>query len=57
VPIGHETVRGVAVEVPIFEYRVAYEAAAPAAASARRRQSEAALDGSPVPPNPRRSPR
>ena len=42
VPIGHETVRGVAVEVPIFEYRVAYEAAAPAAASARRRQSEAA---------------
>jgi class 3 adenylate cyclase len=35
--IGHETVRGVAIEVPIFEYRVAYEAAA-----STRRQSEAA---------------
>ena len=43
VPIGHETVRGVAIEVPIFEYRVAYEAAAPAGARVRPvAESEAA---------------
>jgi adenylate cyclase len=42
VPIGHEKIRGLAIEMPIFEYRVASEAAAPADAFARRGQSAVA---------------
>jgi adenylate cyclase len=41
-PIGHEKVRGIAIEIPIFEYRVTCDAAPPADASARRRRSEIA---------------
>jgi class 3 adenylate cyclase len=37
VPIGHERVRGISLEIPIFEYRVADAAAAPAEPSAGRR--------------------
>lgn len=33
VPIGHEKVRGIATEIPIFEYRVARDAAPPAEVS------------------------
>ena len=35
-PIGYERVRGIATEIPIFEYRVARDAAAPAEVSARQ---------------------
>jgi len=36
VPIGYERVRGIATEIPIFEYRVARDAAPPAEVSARQ---------------------
>jgi adenylate cyclase len=42
VPIGHEKVRGIVIEVPIFEYRAAYDAAPPADMFTRRRPPEAA---------------
>jgi adenylate cyclase len=42
VPIGQEKVRGIATEIPIFEYRVASKAAPSAEMSARRRQSAVA---------------
>jgi adenylate cyclase len=40
--IGHEQVRGLAIEIPIFEYRVAFESAAPTDASSPCCQSEVA---------------
>lgn len=44
VPIGHEKVRGVSMEIPIFEYRVEWAVTPPpAGVSASGHQSEAAL--------------
>jgi adenylate cyclase len=42
VPIGREQVRGILTEIPIFEYRAAYDLAAPADVPARRRRSKVA---------------
>jgi hypothetical protein len=47
VPIGYERVRGIVTEIPIFEYRVARDAAPPAEVSARQPMAFPSARGDP----------